>query len=216
MTWTPGQKGWVTGPIFDVPVVRDEIPRPAGKPYIPMAPTGVGVLHTTESRTLQSALASLHAKHSAPHFTVGEGRIVQNRPLGVQAAALVDPGNRRAFVQIEMVAFTGGPPDLSIHGQERSSWLPEEPTLRPLSALLAYLATRGYVALKRGYNWPDDCSDLKGQIWASQNNPRRRAAAYNRSTGWFYHLEVPGNTHYDCGAMRFAEILAATNKLIRP
>src|SRR5690348_11347303 len=99
--------GWMTEPVFGIVVERSEIRRPGGKAYIRMAWTGKGVLHTTEGSSLQAALDTLNAKHAAPHFTIGENRIVQNRALGVQGAALVDPGNRLAFVQIEMLAFTG-------------------------------------------------------------------------------------------------------------
>jgi hypothetical protein len=214
MAWANGHSEWLLAPLFGVPIIKNEIRRPAGKSYIPMEMTGVGVLHTTEGQTVASAFAALSARYSAPHFIVGENKIIACRPLGVQGAALVDPGNRRAFVQIEMVGFTGGMPDLKVEDQARASWLPVESTLCPLAALMAHLAMLGLIPLKRGYPWPDDCSDMKGQVWATQNNSRRRSGAYNRNDGWFSHLEVPANSHYDCGAMRFAEVVAAAQKLL--
>src|SRR5438132_424123 len=76
--------------IFDIEVEHKEIPRPGGKSYLLMAPNQVGVLHTTEGLGIDNAWATLNAHHSAPHFIVGDNRIIQCRPLGVQSAALLD------------------------------------------------------------------------------------------------------------------------------
>jgi hypothetical protein len=199
------KNGWVEGDIFGFTAEQDLIPRPGGKALIKMPWTGKGVLHTTEGMSLKVALATLHAKHAAPHFTLGENRIVQNRPLGFQSAALIDPGNRLAYVQIETVSYTGGSKDYNHHAMD--SWQMVDSTRLPLIALMAFLDREGIVPLKRAYPWPDDCKDIKG-IWATTGNSRRQSGHYNDPAlkGWFYHLEVPNNSHYDCGGLRFAEL----------
>lgn len=206
---------WLTK-IFDFDVERKEIPRKNNKPFIPMAPTGVGVLHTTEGLNVDGAWSTLKAHFSAPHFIVGGNRIIQCRPLGVQAAALLDNAshpNQFAYVQIEMCAFTGGDANFAKHGMD--SWIPIESTLKPLAALMAYCTGNGInIPLRRpSAAWLDDCSDIK-TIWATAGNTRRGAGVWPKEKGWYYHLEVPGNNHYDCGAMRCAEIFAMAKALV--
>jgi hypothetical protein len=202
--------------IFDIEVEHKEIPRPGGKPYLLMAPNQVGVLHTTEGLGIDNAWATLNAHHSAPHFIVGDNRIIQCRPLGVQSAALLDTPlhpNKDAFIQIEMVGFTGGSRDYAHHAMD--SWMPVDTTLNPLSKLMAFAAQKGYVPLKRAYAWSDDCKDIKG-VWATAKNSRRLQNIYGHPQykGWFYHLEVPGNSHYDCGGMRFMEVTTKAQALM--
>lgn len=206
---------WLTK-VFDFNVERKEIPRKNNKPFIAMAPTGIGVLHTTEGLNVDGAWSTLNKGHSAPHFIVGGNRIIQCRPLGVQAAALLDNAshpNQFAYVQIEMCAFTGGDADFAKHGMQ--SWLPIESTLKPLVALMAYCAGNGVdIPLRRPSSaWLDDCSDIK-TIWATASNTRRAAGVWPKEKGWYYHLEVAGNNHYDCGAMRCAEIFAMSQALL--
>jgi hypothetical protein len=77
--------------------------------------TQIGVLHTPENPSVEESFNTLNKNHSAPHFIVGDGRIIQCRSLTHQAAALVGNGpifaNAQASVQIEMAAFTGGGKD---------------------------------------------------------------------------------------------------------
>jgi len=193
---------------FNFNVERKEIPRPGNKPYIPMSPNSVGVLHTTEGFGANGAWNTLNAKHSAPHFVVGDNRIIQCRPLGVQAAALLDTPlhpNKNAYVQIEMCGFTGGNQDFAKHAMDQ--WSPIDSTLQPLAALMAWLSLNDIIPLQRANDWPDTCSDMVG-IWARANNTRRLQNIYGnpQHKGWFYHLEVPGNNHYDCGAMKCADV----------
>ncbi|HYG81251.1 MAG TPA: peptidoglycan-binding protein [Pyrinomonadaceae bacterium] len=206
---------WLTK-VFDFNVERKEIPRKNNKPFIPMSPTGVGVLHTTEGLNVDGAWSTLKAHFSAPHFIVGGNRIIQCRPLGVQAAALLDNAshpNKDAYVQIEMCAFTGGNANFQKHGMD--SWIPIESTLKPLAALMAYCTGNGIdIPLRRPSDaWLDDCSDIK-TIWATAGNTRRGAGVWPKEKGWYYHLEVPGNNHYDCGAMRCADIFAMAKALV--
>ncbi|MDQ3819145.1 MAG: peptidoglycan-binding domain-containing protein [Acidobacteriota bacterium] len=200
---------WLSN-VFTFNVERKEIPRPGNKPYIPMAPNGVGVLHTTEGFGIDSAWNTLNLHHSAPHFVVGDNRIIQCRPLGVQSAALLDTPlhpNKDAYVQIEMCGFTGGDKDFAKHAM--NPWSPIDSTLKPLAALMAWLHKENIIPLQRAFDWPDTCSDMQG-IWARANNTRRLQNIYGdqKHKGWFYHMEVPGNNHYDCGAMRCADVFA--------
>jgi hypothetical protein len=210
---------WLTK-VSNFEVERREIPRSGGKPYRPMGKTEVGVLHTTEGPRVDSAWTTLRnhpGGPSAPHFIVGENRIVQCRPIGVQAAALKGSAsfndNQFASVQIEMCGFTGGNADFKTNGMK--PWLPEQGTLKPLVALMAYCASNGIeIPLQRpDASWKDDCSDIK-TIWAIDGNTRRKSGVWPNKKGWYYHLEVPRNNHYDCGAMRFSEILALAKELI--
>lgn len=196
--------------IFDYRVERREITRPGHKPYYPMAQTGIGVLHTTEGGSTEGAFQTLSVNRDAPHFVIGPHRIIQCRPIGFQAAALHALDNRRAYVQIEIVAKS-----------QLTLWLPDECVVEPLVALLAFCEQNCGIPLRVPCNWPDDCSDLKGQIWAGFNSRRRTASkgAWNSEKGWWMHLECPveqPSWHYDCGALRRSELLKMASDLLRP
>jgi LysM repeat protein len=201
--------GWVRGDIFGFPVEIREIKRPAGKAYIKMpVNTHKGVLHTTQGNGIEAAWDTLKAKTAAPHFLIGQNRIMQLRPLGVQSAALIDPGNRLAYVQIENCGFTGGEAaakDENHHAMD--SWQFQDSTRNPLAATLAFLHQKNIIPLRRAYPWPDNCKDMKG-VWARVNNTRRVQKIYNdlNAIGWFGHIEVPENNHYDIGAYEWEEL----------
>lgn len=204
---------WIDGQILNGTLVeKHEITRPEGKPYYQIpSNTERGVLHTTEGKTLSSALAQLEMRHDAPTFCVGENRIIQCRPIGVQAAALRankgEPNpNADAYIQIESVAFSSKLP-----------YLPDAPTLTPLVRLLSFLQT--YIPLVVPNNWPDDVSDMKSEVWSSNNSRRKAAAAglWQTEKGWWMHMEVPyqGTTwHWDCGAIKRSVILQQAKALI--
>lgn len=205
MTWIDGEI------IHGVLVEKNEIPRPGSAPYFQMANTMVGVLHTTEGKTLASAISQLTMSRAAPHFCVGENRIVQCRPIGAQAATLrANKGqpnpNTHAYIQIEAVAFSS-----------QTLYLPDAPTLNPLVKLLARLAN--IIPLKIPNDWPDDCRDMKGEIWASNNSRRKFAAdgSWGTETGWWMHMEVPyqrPSWHWDCGAIKRTVIMQQAKDLV--
>jgi hypothetical protein len=190
--------GWVAR-IGDFNVERKEIKRPGNKPYFNNSHTMIGVLHTTEGDTVAGAFTTLNASRSAPHFIIGQGRIMQNRPITVQAAALKAGGNTHAALQIELVARS-----------QQTLWLPSDGSLRPLVAVLRWAAGDPLnIPLQRPFDaWLDDCTDVK-LPWAVTTNRRRLAHdVWPKAKGWYMHMEVPGNDHWDCGALRFREILA--------
>lgn len=200
---------WWDGKVLHGTLVeKHEIKRPGENPYFQIpALTHIGVLHTTEGKTLSSALAQLDMSKASPTFCVGENRIVQCRPIGAQAACLrANSGqpnpNKDAYIQIEMVAFSS-----------QQLWLPDSPTLKPLVRLIAELAH--IVPLTVPNDWPDDCHDLKGTIWAS-NNSRRRSNTWPAQKGWWMHMEVPFQAkswHWDCGAIKRTVILQQAKEL---
>ena len=78
--------------IFGFKVEQRVIPRPGGGKFMFNSHTQIGVLHTTENPSIDGSFKSLNQSHSAPHFIVGEGRIIQCRSLAHQGAALVGNG----------------------------------------------------------------------------------------------------------------------------
>src|ERR1700689_3108959 len=84
---------WITEPVFNFQVEKHEIPRSGGRPYLPNTGPLNLVLHTTEGSTVAGALATLGQNVDPSHFVVGQGRIIQLRPVNAQAAALHDPMN---------------------------------------------------------------------------------------------------------------------------
>ena len=198
--------------IFDFDLKWHEIPRLGGAPYyrIP-ASTGLGGLHTTEGSTVQAAIDAMEhglkiGKPPDPcHFICGENQIVQTRPIGVQAASMRDPANRRLTVQIENVGFS-----------KQFSWSLIDASRNPLVATVAYCALNFGIPLQVPLNFPDDCSDIKNTIWASSTALRRQKMlkVWDTATGWVMHLEAPWNVHWDCGAMDRTAVLKAASDLI--
>src|ERR1044072_6284005 len=98
--------------IFGIKVEKRIIPRKNGKPFLFNSHTQIGVLHSTENPSVEQSFNTLKANFSAPHFIVGEGRILQCRSLTHHGDALVGTApvfpNAQASIQIEMAAFTGG------------------------------------------------------------------------------------------------------------
>jgi hypothetical protein len=194
--------GWIDR-IGDFTVERKEIPRPHNAPYFNNSHTMLGVLHTTESDTIKSAFDTLLAKHSAPHFIAGEGRILQCRPVTKQAAALKPSSsynpNTDAALQIEMVGRS-----------KQTLWLPVAGSREPTVAIMRWASNDPLnIPLQRPIDsWLDDCSD-NALPWAVPTNARRKAKdVWPKAKGWYMHMEVPVNDHWDCGALRLRDMLA--------
>lgn len=191
MSW----QGWLTkaGPIKVEHLV---CPSP-GVPVEQGAPAA-GVLHTMEG-SLESGLA-VFRQHFAPTFSAGvdrrgRKRILQHMPLGMMAAALEHNGgpatNGAARVQIELAGHCQVAP-----------WLPDPATLDTLTWLMAELAARGVVPLSRPY--PDL---MPSPPWAVASFVRRLDGKWGHTAGWFGHVEIPGNVHYDPGALEWSTVL---------
>jgi hypothetical protein len=155
-----------------------------------------GVMHTTEV-SFDAALKEFKTKF-APHFLVGAGRIVQFAPLGVMSHALEHKKgtvetNRWARVQIEVAASS----NLDL-------WQPDQATFAALASLVAVLEDAAGIPLVR--HWPDQLD--KQQVWATSGNARRREHIWGKKAGWFGHVEVPGNHHWDPGSLNYTAVFA--------
>jgi len=217
--------------IFGFKVEKRIIPRLGGKKFLFNTHTQIGVLHTTENPSVDSSFKSLNKAHSAPHFIVGEGRIVQCRSLAHQAAALKGDGpcfaNAQASIQIEMATFTGGGNNTDT---TTNLWIPKDDVLLPTVAIMAYCAVNGIeIPLQvPTEDWKDDASDMP-LPWASgptkknpkkkMNTRRTRAAKgdFPKLKGWWMHVEIPcqGDMwHHDCGRLRRRDMLRMATELL--
>jgi hypothetical protein len=184
-------------------VERVEIKRKGGAPYFPVVRSRQGVLHTSEGTNVNTLITTLRDKFSPYHLAVAPGRILQFRPLDVQAGSLRKDMNRAAQAQIVMVLSC-----------KETPWLPPPALRDPLVALLRYFKdVEGIPLQEPDTGWPSDYSDMNGQIWAN-NNIRRRAALKNawwgQRPGWWQHFEVPNQAptwHHDCWRLRRKELL---------
>lgn len=208
--------------VFGFAVEQREIPRPNNQPFFFNSHTQIGVLHTTESRSVESSFNSLRDEFSAPHFLIGEGRILQCRPLTAQGSALRGNApcfaNAQASIQIEMVGFTGG-------GNNESTtedlWIPKDEVLLPTVAIMAFCAGNGIDIPLRvpKEEWKDNASDMP-LPWASGTNSRRvaaRAGDFPSLKGWWMHVEIPcqgPSNHHDCGRLRRREMIAKAQELL--
>ncbi len=193
--------GWIDR-IGDFAVERKEITRPGNRPYFNNSHTMIGVLHTTESNKVKSAFDTLFQKHSAPHFIAGEGRILQCRPITKQGSALKSSDtynpNTDAALQIEMVGRS-----------KQTLWVPEAGSRETVVAIMRWAAKDPLdIPLQRPVDsWLDDCSD-SALPWAVSTNSRRKARdVWPKAKGWYMHMEVPVNDHWDCGALRIRDML---------
>ena len=172
------------------------------------APVGVG--HTTEG-SFESALQKFESV-DAPHFLVGADRkgkvrICQLVALGRTAGALEHnkgtvETNRWARAQIELAGFS-----------KKSAWLPNQDVLDAFTQLVAALRGRAGIPLHRPF---PDAMIPAGIIWATTKNPRRKSGHWGTLAGWWNHLEVPGNAHWDMGAFRWTPVLKNAQSLVKP
>jgi hypothetical protein len=183
--------GWLWGAAGHK-VEHMPMPHPAERVDMRVHPQGV--MHTIEG-SLESGLA-VFRQHYSPTFTVGPGRIIQHIPLGFIAAALEHtrnpPTNGWARVQIEVA------------GHSRTTrWLPDAKTLNSLAHLLATLSlaptniplTRPFVDI------------MPPQPWATPTFSRRLAGHWGTTAGWYGHVEIPENSHWDPGALNWSILL---------
>jgi hypothetical protein len=190
---------WISEPVFNFPVEKNEIPRSGGRPYLPNEGPLNLILHTTEGSTVAGALATLDQNVDPSHFVVGQGRIIQLRPVNAQAAALHDPMNV-SCIQVEIVGFS-----------QEKPWLPEDDTLEPLVGLIAYLSQNLNIPLVVPYDdWVDDLSDCP-LPWAANNKRRKQCApTYPKPYGVYGHIDIPNQQpsyHWDPGCLQISVIL---------
>lgn len=188
--------GWLAT-ACGIRVDHNPCPRPGGRVDTTKAPAGV--LHTVEG-SFEGGM-SVFRQHFAPNFLVGAGRISQLVPLGYMAAALEHtaspPTNEWARVQIEVAG----------HSQE-TPYRFDARTEETLAHLLAALAILGVAPLSRPF--PDI---LPPPPWATPYFVRRNAGLWGRAAGWFGHIEVPENSHWDPGAYEWTHLLERAKQI---
>jgi hypothetical protein len=182
---TEVRDGWIVG----------ELPGPSGLVTVrrqekgPFNRLAAGtpnlVLHTTETD-------SLVPLQYPSQFQVGEGVIVQHRPLWAKGEALRgDTTNDPYAMQIEIV------------GRSRLDvWLPGKPSLDPLVALVAFLHKRQIIrtGLARPADWP---TRLDRGPQAVEGYYRRHAGKWHQTAGVYGHVEIPLNSHWDPGSFDY-------------
>lgn len=156
-----------------------------------------GVIHTTEGGA-GLPLAEFKS-HFAPHFTLNDKEIVQCLPIGRAGAALehhVATGivtNSIVLCQIEVAGKSSEKP-----------WMPSAETAKRLAALMATMFHLFGVPLSRPFP--------AGTWGKAGDNPNRHAGHFGKVAGWYGHGDIPTNTHWDPGALKWDELfkLAAT------
>ena len=172
----------------------ERVPCPGTGRDVDIGHPRAGVLHTTEGGW-DSAMA-VFKRHYAPHFLVGTGRIAQLLPIGESAAALENDEfgvetNKWAIVQIEVCGFSRTQP-------YSFPWS----TTDPLAWLLVTLEEAAGIPLDRPF--PDWMPPLP---WATESFPRRRSGKWGTTAGWFGHVEVPENAHWDPGWLEWEKLI---------
>jgi hypothetical protein len=153
-------------------------------------PKGCG--HTTEGLSLPSYRAG---QTDAPTFTIGPDKVWQHRGLGQVCGTLENRAggvetNRLIAIQFELIGFSS-----------RSPWLPAKQFQRDALAAIKELA-HDELGVPRDHVWPDKQDD---GILATTSYPRRHAK-FPSVSGWYGHVEIPENEHWDWGSLRWDDL----------
>jgi hypothetical protein len=172
----------------------EHIPCPNPGAQVDLGAPPTGVLHTIEGN-LDSGLG-VFRRHFAPHFALDAHRVVQLIPLGTIGAALENrPGG------VETNAITRA--QIEVAGNSRTEpWSFDGPTTNALADLMATLAHAAGIPLERPF--PDAMPPLP---WATTAFSRRQAGKWGRVAGWYGHVEVPENAHWDVGAFKWSDLM---------
>ena len=156
-----------------------------------------GVLHTTEGNTLEGAVASFRSTNFWPHFTIEPNslRIAQHLPLTTGSRSLSDkatPENAAHAIQIEIVGFASQTP----------TWAPEQ--LAFIGSVMRQIEDLVPIPHESGLKF----LDLAG-VNANPGN-RMTVDQWKVFSGWCGHQHVPGETHWDPGAIDIDTLISAT------
>ena len=186
------QRGWLTTTIGGRKI--EHIPCPNPGVAVDLRAPAVGVMHTIEGN-LESGM-SVFRRHFAPHFTLDGQQTIQLVPLGVIGAALENhPGGVETNLIVRAQIEVAG-------SSSTKSWLPDDATTEALADLVATLARAAEIPLERPF--PDEMPPLP---WAVETFSRRTAGDWGKTAGWFGHVEVPENKHWDPGALQWTQLL---------
>lgn len=154
-----------------------------------------GVLHTTEGSTLEGAISSFRSTNFWPHFTIEPNtlRVVQHLPLTIGARSLSDKAtseNAAHCIQIEIVGFAAQTP----------SWAPEQLAfIRDVMRQIMY-----QVPIPR----QSDRTFLDSTGVGTHPENRMSVNEWKLFSGWCGHQHVPGETHWDPGAIDITALLS--------
>jgi hypothetical protein len=183
--------GWIYGTLHDDKGVEYPVSR------APQPGTGAQhgspvnlVMHTTETDHLVPTL------QYPSNFQCGEGKIVQHIVLGDSGDAVYTYD--RDCIGIEMV----GRSNLKL-------WLPQESTLGPTVALVAWLHETGRIVtgLQRPRQWPLVLDRLPAAVptYYRRSNPTKVDGVYG-------HVDLSGgNSHWDPGSFNYPAFFARVN-----
>ena len=192
--------GWLVGTLPDDtgrewPVVQHRQNSARG-PLQPGTPNLI--LHTTETDGYIEQL------RFPSQWQCGEGKIGQHIKLGLAGDA-VNTWDLWAQ-QIEMVGRS-----------ELGRWMPEEHTMGPVVALVAWLHQQELIktGLKRPKLWPVAVDVPPGSGFpASTTYYRRLQDVWPNTPGVFGHLEIPDNAHWDPGGFDYPRFFARVQQAI--
>jgi hypothetical protein len=147
-----------------------------------------GVMHTTEGGWDGSL--SVFRDRGTPTFMVGRDnagkiRVAQFMPLGERALTLLDDSttalrtNHWVVCQIELVGFS-----------KRDAWFPEDAVAKVLADVVRQASAEMRIPLRRG------------------GDGSRSINRWTNEAGWFGHIEVPENSHWDPGAFEWKKLFA--------
>jgi hypothetical protein len=187
------QKGWLNRTLGGRIIQHVPCPNP-GSPVNEAAPAA-GVLHTIEG-SLSSGMSVFH-QHFAPHFTLDGHETLQLVPLGTMAAALENhvggaETNSISRVQIEVAGSS-----------QTTPWLWDDATTTAVADLVATVSKAAGIPLTRPF-----ADQMPPLPWATAAFARRHAGKWGHVAGWYGHVEVPENDHWDPGALRWSTLLA--------
>lgn len=179
-----------------IEVVHRPAERQFGDVDMDSPPKGCG--HTTEGGNLPSYG---EGQTDAPTFTIGTDTVWQHRGLGKSCGTLRnEPGgipetNRFIRIQFELIGFSS-----------QESWLPSSSFQREALAAIKELA-HDKLDVPRDHVWPDRQDD--GTI--AVESYHRRHSKFPNVAGWYGHVEVPENSHWDWGSLRWNDLDAGPN-----
>lgn len=188
--------GWITGSLPDDtgrewPVVQRR--QASNRGPLQMTVPNL-ILHTTETDRYLDTL-----KYPS-QWQCGEAQIGQHIQLGFAGDAV---NNWDAVAQqIEMVGRS-----------KVERWLPEEGTLGPTVALVAWLHASNLIktGLKRPKLWPVEVDQLPAAVVTYY---RRRQDVWPDTPGVFGHIEIPDNSHWDPGGFDYPRFFARVQAVL--
>ncbi len=184
--------GWLTKTVGGRTIEHIPCPNPGG--VVDETAPATGVIHTVEG-SLDSGLG-VFRQHFAPHFVLDGERIIQLVPLGTMAAALENrPGG------VETNSITRAQIEVAGHSSE-DPWECDESTGEALADLMATLADAAEIPLERPFE-----DKMPAKPWATTNFVRRSAGKWGHVAGWYGHVEVPENEHWDPGAFEWSKTI---------